>query len=335
MYRRPADPPQQSIAAPAPCTLTLYFLPASINPEMLAASPSYLVLYQSGELQRRVQRAAQMMQRCILCPRVCATNRLAGEAGECQVGRQARVWSYHPHFGEEPPLVGWGGSGTIFFSGCNLNCAYCQNYEISQMGQGHEVTDRQLAGMMLELQEMGCHNINLVSPSHLVPQILAALTYAVEEGLHLPLVYNTGGYDSMVALRLLDGVVDIYMPDMKYADPAVAERYSGVRDYPKVNRRAMREMHRQVGDLILDNRSIAMRGLIVRHLVLPGGLAGTAEIVRFLAEEISRDTYINIMDQYRPCYKVRPPDALGRRITPAEYAAAVRLAMQAGLHRGL
>ncbi|HDN80753.1 MAG TPA: radical SAM protein, partial [Chloroflexi bacterium] len=223
--------------------------------------------------------------------------------------------------------------GTIFFTWCNLRCQYCQNYDISQLGHGREVEPEQLAAMMLHLQDMGCHNINLVSPTHVVPQILEALLIAVEKGLRLPLVYNTGGYDSLKTLKLLDGIVDIYMPDMKYSDPEVAWRYSKVKDYPAINKAAVKEMHRQVGDLVLDERGIALRGLLVRHLVLPNGLAGTGEIVRFLAEEVSRNTYLNIMDQYRPCYKAHEIPELSRRITAEEYEEAVKLAHQAGLYR--
>ncbi len=222
-----------------------------------------------------------------------------------------------------------------FFSGCNLHCLYCQNHEISQSSAGDEVSDRQLAEMMLALQEVDCHNINLVSPSHVVAQVLAALLLAVPQGLRLPLVYNTGGYDSMVSLRLLDGVVDIYMPDMKYTDARTGQELSGVRHYPQVNRIAVREMHRQVGDLILDERGVAVKGLLVRHLVLPGNLAGTAAAVRFLVDEVSHHSYVNILDQYHPCCRAHSRPPLDRRVTALEFAEAVRLASAAGLHRGL
>jgi len=293
--------------------------------------PLYLSLA-DGEWTRRVQEARRRLARCDLCPRRCGVNRLQDERGACQTGRLARVASAGPHFGEERPLVGHGGSGTIFFSWCNLRCLYCQNYELSQMGEGVEVTAQQLAAMMLHLQQLGCHNINLVSPSHVVAQILEALFIAAHEGLHLPLVYNTGGYDSLETLTLLDGVVDIYMPDMKYADADVALRYSGIPDYPAINQAAVREMHRQVGDLTLDERGIATHGLLVRHLVLPEGLAGTDEIVRFLAA-LSPQTYLNLMDQYRPCYRAYTLPPLDRRPTRAEYEQAVRLAQAAGLTR--
>ena len=294
---------------------------------------AYLSLLRSGELQRRVVEARQHLAQCDVCARVCRVNRLAGERGICRTGERARVSSYGPHLGEENPLRGWRGSGTIFFTRCNLHCQYCQNWDISQTDAGEEMETEELAAIMLDLQSYGCHNINLVSPSHVVPQILAALLVAAQAGLNLPLVYNTGGYDSLEMLRLLDGVVDIYMPDMKYGDSAIARRYSLVRDYVRVNQAAVREMHRQVGDLQLDEHGLARRGLLVRHLVLPNHLAGTAQVVRFLAEEISRDTYLNLMDQYRPEYLASRFPQLNRRITPQEYRHALELAQKAGLHR--
>lgn len=243
------------------------------------------------------------------------------------------VSSYGPHFGEEAPLVGQHGSGTIFFTNCNLNCLFCQNYTISQLGEGSPVTSQQLAMMMLSLQESGCHNINLVSPTHVVPFILEALEIAVSKGLNLPLVYNTGGYDSLETLRLLDGIIDIYMPDMKYSDEKIAQELSGVKNYPKTNRAAVKEMHRQVGDLKLDNRGIAQRGLLVRHLVLPHGLAGTEEIVRFIAQEISPNTYLNIMAQYHPAYKAFDHPRLAQPLPKHEFDQAIELAHRYGLHR--
>ncbi len=296
--------------------------------------PAYLRLLRSGELKKRVTEAYSRLEACDICPRECGVNRRESAKGAgCRTRERALVSSYNPHFGEEAPLVGMRGSGTIFFSWCNLKCQFCQNYEISQLGEGREVEPEQLAAMMLHLQKMGCHNINFVSPTHVVPQILAGVFIAAEAGLHIPLVYNTGGYDSLKTLALLDGVFDIYMPDMKYSDETIALRLSKVKNYPAINRAAVAEMHRQVGDLYLDERGIALRGLLVRHLVLPGGLAGTAEIMRFLAEEISCNTYLNIMDQYRPCYKAYEYTELNRRITSEEYAEAVRLAQEAGLHR--
>lgn len=301
---------------------------------MTPFEPAYLALWQSGELASRVREAYRRLEACDICPRECGVNRRQTARGAaCRTGELAVVCSYHSHFGEEAPLVGRRGSGTIFFSWCNLRCQYCQNYEISQLGEGREVTIEELAMMMLALQEQGCHNINLVSPSHVVPQILAALLVAAQAGLRLPLVYNTGGYDSLSTLHLLNGVMDIYMPDMKYADEQIAEKYSRVKHYPQINQAAVREMHRQVGDLVLDEHGVALRGLLVRHLVLPDGLAGTAQIVRFLAEEISRNTYLNIMAQYRPCYKAYNLPPLDRPITREEYAEAIRLAHEAGLYR--
>jgi putative pyruvate formate lyase activating enzyme len=297
-----------------------------------AFEPAYHPLLHSGELKRRVAEAYARLEACDICARECGVNRrLSTEGAGCRTGERAMVSSYGPHFGEEDPLVGRGGSGTIFFSWCNLRCQYCQNYEISQAGMGHQVEPEDLAEMMLSLQSQGCHNINFVSPSHVVPQILAGLLIAAQAGLRLPLVYNTGGYDSLKTLALLDGVVDIYMPDAKYADPGVAQRYSRIRNYPAVNQAALKEMHRQVGDLTMDDRGVAQRGLLVRHLVLPSGLADTAEVVRFLRDQISPNTYINVMAQYRPCYRAHGLPPLDRSITNQEYAEAVHLAQEAGL----
>ncbi len=296
--------------------------------------PAYLDLLASGVLAERIDAAWAHLRSCDLCARYCRVNRFAGIKGAvCRTGEQAVVASYGPHHGEEAPLSGWRGSGTIFFAWCNLRCVFCQNWDISQKGEGRAVSPDELAGMMLDLQSMGCHNVNLVSPSHVVAQILAAVAIAARRGLHLPLVYNTGGYDSLEALALLDGVVDLYMPDMKYADSAIAHRYSHVRDYWEVNKAAVQEMHRQVGDLVLDDRGIAQRGLLVRHLVLPGDLAGTEQVVAFLAREISPVTYLNLMDQYRPCYRAAEHPPLDRRLTAAEYRSAFAAARRAGLHR--
>ena len=297
-----------------------------------AFEPAYLALLRSSELKRRVQAAYERLHACDFCGRECRVDRHE-HIGSCKTGVRAVVTSYHPHLGEEYPLRGWRGSGTIFFAWCNLNCQFCQNYDISQLGHGQKIEPEELAAMMLSLQAQGCHNINLVSPTHVVPQIMAAVLIAAQAGLSLPLVYNTGGYDSLVALALLDGMVDIYMPDMKYANAETAHKYSKVKAYPTVNQVAVKEMHRQVGDLVLDENGIALRGLLVRHLVLPDELAGTAEITRFLAEEVSRDTYINIMDQYRPCYKAAELPPLDRPITRAEYEQAVQQAREVGLHR--
>jgi len=274
-----------------------------------------------------------MLEECRLCGRQCGVNRLAGESGKCRITNQAVVSSYGPHFGEEAPLVGMHGSGTIFFTYCNLRCVFCQNYTISQLGEGHEVSREELARIKLSLQAGGCHNINLVSPTHVVPYILDALELAASMGLYLPLVYNTGGYDSLETLKLLDGIVDIYMPDMKYADEKTAEQLSGIKNYPEVNRAAIKEMHRQVGDLQINQQGVAQRGLLVRHLVLPNQLAGTQEIVRFLAQEVSTHTYVNIMAQYRPSYKAHNVPPVSRPLLREEFTEAIELARQQGLDR--
>jgi putative pyruvate formate lyase activating enzyme len=300
----------------------------------VGAGPAYLALHRSGELAQRAMMALDRLASCDLCARYCHVDRLATTKGAvCRTGRWARVASYGPHHGEERPLSGWRGSGTIFFAWCSLRCVFCQNWEISQRGAGSEVDAVRLATMMLELQAMGCHNVNLVTPSHVVAQILEALVIAAGAGLRIPLVYNTGGYDSPEALALLDGIVDIYMPDMKYGDSDLAHRYSHVRDYVAVNRRAVREMHRQVGDLVLDENSLAVRGLLVRHLVLPEDIAGTDEVLAWIAAELSPDTYLNLMDQYRPCYRASENPPLGRRLTGAEYRRARELAARHGLRR--
>lgn len=295
--------------------------------------PAYLDLLENRELEKRVAAAYPHLSICDVCALKCPVDRRAGKYGACHTGERARVSSYGPHLGEEDPLRGWRGSGTIFFSRCNLRCQYCQNHDISQADAGDEVEPETIAAIMLELQSYGCHNINFVSPSHVVPQILAAVLIAAKAGLRLPLVYNTGGYDSLSMLALLDGVIDIYMPDMKYADPQIAHRYSKIPNYPQVNQAAVREMHRQVGDLQIDSRGIATRGLLVRHLILPDNLAGTEQIVRFLAEEISPNTYLNLMDQYRPAYRAHHYPELNRPIRADEYQAAVRAARRAGLYR--
>ena len=299
--------------------------------------PAYLRLLSSGDLATRVKEAYERLRNCNICARQCGVDRTEdGHKATCRTGELAIVASYGPHFGEENPLRGYRGSGTIFFSYCNLKCVFCQNHDISQQGIGTPVTPERLASMMLYLQDQGCHNINLVSPSHIVPQILAALLLAAAAGLMIPLVYNTGGYDSLETLALLDGIVDIYMPDMKYADSTVGRRFSGVPNYPSINQQAVREMHRQVGDLTMDNRGVALRGLLIRHLILPNGLAGTEAIIQFLAKDISTNTYLNLMDQYRPCHKARSTKdfpELGRRITTKEYSKALKLAQNAGLGR--
>lgn len=293
---------------------------------------AYVNLQQSGELKRRVEHARRREHACDLCARYCGIDR-AEKHGGCHTGLRARVASFGPHHGEEDPLRGHRGSGTIFFAWCNLRCQYCQNHDISQSPVGRPVDSEELAAIMLELQQAGCHNINFVSPSHVVAEILEALEIAAQHGLTIPLVYNSGGFDSPEALSLLDGVIDIYMPDMKYSDRYIARRYSKIGNYPEVNRAAVKEMHRQVGDLVVDAHGIAKRGLLVRHLILPNNLAGTSEIIRFLAEEISVDTYLNLMDQYRPAYKIYNDPQLNRPLRPEEYQQALEQAHSAGLRR--
>lgn len=298
------------------------------------SQPAYLHLHQTGELARKAGQALEGLRLCRVCPRQCRVNRLEDEFGFCKIGRLARIASYGPHFGEEDPLVGQAGSGTIFFARCSLACAFCQNYDISHLGQDEpEASPEELAAVMLELQGQGVHNINLVTPSHVVPQILEALPLAVDRGLRLPLVYNSSGYDAVETLRLLDGVVDIYMPDAKFFSPESAKRYCQARDYPDQARRAILEMHRQVGDLQLDGEGIAVRGLLVRHLVMPGDLAGTRQWMDFLAREVSTNTYVNIMDQYRPCGDAAAFPELRRTVTVREYEAALAAAAEAGITR--
>lgn len=296
---------------------------------------AYLALHRSGELARRVEMVLAGLASCQACPRNCRIDRLANDVAICKVGRYALVSSYFPHFGEEDCLRGWKGSGTIFLTWCNLRCVFCQNYDISQEQSGAEVRPEQLAVMMLQLQAMGCHNINFVTPEHVVPQILEALPIAIEHGLTLPLVYNTSAYDSLETLQLLDGIVDIYMPDFKMWDRNLSRRYLKAPDYPEVARRALIEMHRQVGALKMDENGLAKRGVLVRHLVMPGGIAGSGEILRFLAEELSPDTFVNIMAQYHPAGRVsheKYPE-INRRIRNDEYQSAIEVAHAAGLWR--
>lgn len=296
--------------------------------------PSYRKLFRSGELERRVEDASRRMEKCDLCAWHCRINRLVTIKGAiCRTGAQAVVHSFGAHHGEEDPLRGRRGSGTIFFSWCNLRCVFCQNWEISQKGVGKPVTANDMAAMMLDIQERGCHNINLVSPSHVVAQILAAVQIAAAEGLRLPLIYNTAGYDSLEALALLDGVIDIYMPDMKYGDSSVARKYSKAKNYVDVNHAAVREMHHQVGDLILGPNGIAQRGLLIRHLVLPENLAASEKVLDFIAREVSRNTYLNLMDQYRPNYRAYKHPPLHRPLTVEEYRRAVQLARKFELYR--
>ena len=296
--------------------------------------PAYLGLLRSGALHNRLGAAWRHMEHCNLCARGCHVNRLETTRGAvCRTGKNPVVSSAHPHFGEEAPLSGRQGSGTIFFSHCNLKCVFCQNWEISWRGSGMEISTRQLAAQMLALQHRGCHNINLVSPSHVIAPILEAVLLAAEAGLRLPLVYNSGGYDSPAGLALLDGVVDIYMPDMMWGVSGPSHRYSGARDYPQVNQAAVREMHRQVGDLQLNEKGIARRGLLIRHLVMPKGLAVAETIFQFLAEDISTHTYLNIMGQYHPCYKSDRFPALNQPLSSEDFKQTVALAIDMGLCR--
>ncbi|HIJ90954.1 MAG: radical SAM protein [Desulfobulbaceae bacterium] len=299
----------------------------------MTSAPGYLALHAGGELSRRRDAALERLSCCRLCPRRCGVNRLAGEQGFCRTGRQAVVSASHPHFGEEAVLVGRGGSGTIFFADCNLGCIFCQNYEISHLGEGEEVAAPELAAMMVRLDRQGCHNINLVTPSHVVAQILEALPLAIEGGLSVPLVYNSSGYDEVDTLRLLDGIVDIYMPDFKFWSSDSGHRFAKAANYPDKARQAIREMHRQVGDLLVNAEGLAEHGLLVRHLVMPEGLAETREILGFLAGDISPATYVNVMDQYRPCGQAMNFPPLDRMLRPEEYGQALELARQAGLTR--
>lgn len=300
---------------------------------MSSFDPAYLRTYERGLLKEKVAKAYSLLKSCTLCPRKCGVDRISGETGTCKTAKLAWVSSYNPHFGEEGPLVGTHGSGTIFFTHCNLLCLFCQNFDISHQGVGQQITDDKLAGIMLDLQNKGCHNINFVTPSHVVPQILSAVEIAVKHGLSIPLVFNTGGYDRVTTLKLLDGVVDIYMPDIKFWHSEVAEKTCQADDYPEVVRKAMVEMHRQVGDLQVDDAGIARRGLLIRHLVLPNGLAGTREIMRFIAQHISPDSYVNVMSQYRPCGRGAEVKGLNSQLSPEEYQLAVRAAKQEGITR--
>jgi putative pyruvate formate lyase activating enzyme len=295
--------------------------------------PAYRSALESGLLRRRADPAARLLRRCRLCPRRCRVDRLAGGRGYCRGGALAEVAAAHPHFGEEAPLVGRGGSGTIFFAGCSLGCRFCQNWEISRGAQGRPVDPGELAAMMLDLQARGCANINLVTPTHVVPQILAALLPAAEGGLAIPLVYNCGGYERRATLRLLDGLVDIYLPDFKFWDPAVAARLCDAPDYPAAARSALLEMQRQVGELRSTPDGLAFRGLLVRHLVMPGGLAGSAATLDFIARRISPRTAVNIMPQYRPCGQATRHPELARPVTPGELFDALLAARSAGLSR--
>lgn len=296
--------------------------------------PLYLENLTLTELHQRAETLHQLLTECRICPNECLARRTNGETGECHSTDEVFISSVGPHFGEEPPLVGTNGSGTIFFTNCNLSCEFCQNYDISHLGRGEKVSTTELAGAMLRLQQRGCHNINLVTPTHFTPQIVDALILAIEKGLELPVVYNCGGYESVVTLKLLEDIIDIYMPDIKYSIDENAVKYSGVQNYCETVKAAVKEMHRQVGDLKISKRGIAQRGLLVRHLVLPNDIAGSKAVIDFIADEISKETYLNIMDQYHPTYHAYKYPKLNRRITVSEYKEVFDYATEKGLRRG-
>ena len=296
--------------------------------------PSYVSLHEKGELENRVRRLEEILKECKLCPRECRVNRLNGEVGYCKAGAELMVSSAFPHFGEESPLVGRQGSGTIFLTHCNLRCVFCQNYDISHLGQGQRVTSSQMAGTMLRLQELGCHNINFVTPTHYASQIVASLPEAIETGLRVPIVYNCSGYESVEVIKLLEGVVDIYMPDAKYMEEGHAKKFSNAPDYPEVLKRVLKEMHRQVGDLRINSQGVAERGLLIRHLVMPRGIASSEAVLKFIAEEISIHSYVNVMEQYRPEYQADEFPEIDRRITRKEHLEAIQIAKGLGLYRG-
>jgi putative pyruvate formate lyase activating enzyme len=300
---------------------------------MSVFSPSYLTAYKNGELIEKANKANGSLRNCNLCPRRCHVDRTKDDLGVCKTGRLSKVASYNAHFGEEAPLVGQNGSGTIFFSHCNLCCNFCQNYDISHRGWGEEVTSEQLAEIMLNLQSMGCHNINLVTPSHVVPQIMSALILAIENGLNLPLVYNTSGYDCVNTLKLLDGLIDIYMPDFKFWNSYATKLTCDVEDYPQIAKKAILEMHRQVGDLDIEKDGIARKGVLVRHLVMPENLAGTRNVMEFIVKEISSNTYVNIMSQYRPCGRAVSMQELNTIVGPEEFRQALKEATAVGITR--
>jgi putative pyruvate formate lyase activating enzyme len=306
-----------------------------MSTKLVATLPGYVRVQASGELARRIDRAYEILRHCTLCPRACGIDRFADKRGYCGAGAEPVVASWTAHIWEEPPISGTKGSGTIFFSHCTGRCLFCQNYPISQLGVGRRVSIQRLADMMLELQARGCHNINLVTPTHFVPQILAALSLAIEGGLRLPLVYNSSGYETVETLHLLEGVVDIYLPDAKYGDDGVATQLSGFQGYVAANRAALQEMYRQVGqDLILDENGLALRGLIIRHMVLPEGLSGTHEVLAWIARELSPFIHISLMAQYFPAHKAVGDPVLGRRISDEEYLQALEAFDSAGLERG-
>lgn len=296
--------------------------------------PSYISLYEKGDLEKRIDLLMEILKECRLCPRKCEVNRLNGEVGYCKAPSELMVSSAFPHFGEEPPLVGFHGSGTIFLTHCNLRCVFCQNHDISHEGRGEHLTSSDMARAMRRLQDLGCHNINFVTPTHYAPQIIASLPEAIEMGLKLPIVYNCSGYESLEVIQLLEGIVDIYMPDAKYMDEKQSQMYSNAPDYPGVLKTVLKEMHRQVGDLKINSSCIAERGLLIRHLVMPNGVASSEKVLRFIAEEISVHSYVNIMAQYRPEYRAFDHPDISRRITQKEYLEAIQMARRFNLYRG-
>lgn len=300
----------------------------------MSGYPAYLDAFKSNKLKKAAEQLFDSLKSCVICPRKCKVNRLKNRTGFCKTGKLAKVYSFMCHHGEEPPVSGSKGSGAIFFSHCNMGCVYCQNYEFSQKGAGREYTFDELAGLMLKLQGLGCHNINLVTPTHVLPQILLSLELAIPQGLKIPLVYNTGGYELAETIKLLDGIVDIYLPDMRYADSAVSLKLSLASDYPKYNQEAVKEMHRQVGTAEFDAAGLIRRGLIIRHLVLPNQLSGTDKIMRFIAKEISEDTYISLMSQYLPYHLASGYPEISRRLKKEEYAEAKKILEQHNLFNG-
>ena len=296
---------------------------------------SYIKLYESRELLRRINLLHGKLQSCNLCPRECSVNRLKGDLGYCGASKNLKVASAFSHFGEEPPLVGTGGSGTIFLSYCNLRCNFCQNYDISHLGEGKEISANEMARLMIGLQKKGCHNINFVTPTHYAPQIIAALPKAIEMGLNVPVVWNCGGYESVEVIKLLNGIINIYMLATKFADPQYAKRYADAENYFSVVKDVLMEMVSQVGMLKVEKSGAASQGLLIRHLVMPEQVAGSKHILKFIANELSPESYVNIMSQYRPCYHVTGDRLIGRAITSAEYVEVIRLAKELGLKRGV
>lgn len=296
--------------------------------------PSYIESYRKGKLTEITDRAFGMLGSCCICPRKCRINRLKNEKGFCKTGIKAKVCSFMPHHGEEPPISGENGSGIIFFSNCNMSCVYCQNYNFSQLEEGGEVNDQELAEMMLKLQDMGCHNINLATPTHVTPQILKGLLLAIPRGLKIPLVYNTSGYELSSAVKLLHGIIDVYLLDMRYSDAKMSLEYSNTPDYPLYNQKVSREMHRQVGIAKFDAEGIITQGLIIRHLVLPDDISGTQKTMEFISRKISRDTYISLMSQYMPYYQAKHRESINRRITLSEYKRAQDSMYSCGLYNG-